>query len=211
MFEDQNKEPEDIFADAEPETRAPGAIQPSTPNQAAQPLVTGLPSDDVETSGPSRTLVIVGILIAVAILVLIAVLAGIWLSRRTPAGTTTTQTNPLTDSFAQPLPTTNNTVPEPTPTVDNEPNPVQPVDTDSDGLTDEEEATYRTNPSLADSDEDGLSDSEEVRIWDTDPLDADTDNDTFSDGTEVKAGYDPNLAGGRLLDINNPPAAQPAQ
>jgi len=207
MFDD--KEPEDIFASAEPETRAPGAVQPSLPDQATKPVVSGLPEDEaVETSGPSRTLVIVGILVAVGILVLIAVLAGIWLSRRTPATTPTNQQNPLTNGFTQPLPAT--TSPEPIPVVP-EPVPVVPVDTDSDGLTDEEEASLRTNPSLADSDEDGLSDTEEVRVWNTDPLDADTDNDGFNDGTEVRAGYDPNLAGGRLLDINNPPAAQPAQ
>lgn len=47
-----------------------------------------------------------------------------------------------------------------------------PVDSDSDGLTDEEEATYGT-----------------------DPFNPDTDGDGYTDGDEVAAGYDPNGPG----------------
>ena len=41
-----------------------------------------------------------------------------------------------------------------------------------------------------DSDQDGLSDEEE-RSYGTDPHNKDTDNDGYSDGAEIKSGYDP--------------------
>ncbi len=66
-----------------------------------------------------------------------------------------------------------------------------PVDSDGDGLSDQEEAQYNTNPTLADSDRDGLFDREEVITWKTDPLNADSDGDSYSDGDEVRNGYDP--------------------
>ncbi len=69
--------------------------------------------------------------------------------------------------------------------------PVAPVDSDSDGLTDEEELSLGTNPQSLDSDADGLTDSDEVKIWKTNPLATDSDGDGFSDGDEVKNGYNP--------------------
>jgi hypothetical protein len=47
-----------------------------------------------------------------------------------------------------------------------------------------------TAGATSDSDKDGLSDEQEA-IWKTDPLNADTDGDGFSDGTEVAKGYSP--------------------
>ena len=44
------------------------------------------------------------------------------------------------------------------------------ADTDGDGLDDDQEATYGTDPALADTDVDGLSDGDEVLVYDTDPL-----------------------------------------
>ena len=44
-----------------------------------------------------------------------------------------------------------------------------PVDTDGDGLSDEEEWTYGTNPNLVDTDSDGVSDRDEISAG-TDPL-----------------------------------------
>ena len=49
------------------------------------------------------------------------------------------------------------------------------LDSDSDGLTDQEELTFGTDAFSADTDRDGISDSEEVATG-TDPLDVDTDN-----------------------------------
>lgn len=200
MFDDTKKEPEDIFADNEPEAAAPGMMQPSQPNQAQRASAPSLsPSEDVVTSGPRRTLVMVVIIVVVLILVLLAVLVGLWMSRSKTGQTDTNQLVPTTNqqpAVITPLPV----VEQPIVT------PEEPVDTDKDGLTDEEEAALRTDPLLADTDADGLSDQEEVRVWGSDPLNKDTDGDGFEDGMEVRAGYDPNLAGGRLLDINNPPA-----
>lgn len=64
-------------------------------------------------------------------------------------------------------------------------------DSDGDGLTDEDERQYNTDPLLPDSDRDGLFDREEVITWNTDPLNPDSDGDSYPDGDEVKNGYDP--------------------
>jgi hypothetical protein len=69
------------------------------------------------------------------------------------------------------------------------------ADTDKDGLTDEEEATAGTSSRAADTDGDGLFDPEEIRTWETDPLNPDTDGDGYLDGEEVSGGYNPNGEG----------------
>ncbi|MFA5134326.1 MAG: hypothetical protein WC505_00895 [Patescibacteria group bacterium] len=78
---------------------------------------------------------------------------------------------------------------------------LQPVDTDSDGLTDAEEAELGTDIRTVDTDGDGLYDREEVRVYGTDPLQTDTDQDGIVDGTEVANGYDPS-GPGMLLDLD---------
>jgi hypothetical protein len=65
-----------------------------------------------------------------------------------------------------------------------------PVDTDGDGLTDDEEADLGTDPELADTDGDGLDDGVEVDEA-TDPTNADSDGDGLGDGDEITAGTDP--------------------
>lgn len=79
----------------------------------------------------------------------------------------------------------------------------QIIDTDGDGLTDEQEITLGTNIQSTDSDSDGLFDFEEVKIYKTDPLNADTDGDGYKDGEEVGAGYNPKDATpkAKLLDL----------
>lgn len=47
-----------------------------------------------------------------------------------------------------------------------------------------------SNNIFTDSDQDGLSDQEE-KIYGTDPHDKDTDNDSYTDSIEVQSGYDP--------------------
>ncbi|MDP2312892.1 MAG: hypothetical protein Q8P41_08305 [Pseudomonadota bacterium] len=65
------------------------------------------------------------------------------------------------------------------------------IDSDDDGLSDEDEAASGTDPLVADSDGDGLDDGDETDLG-TDPLDPDTDDDTLSDGEEVGTyGTDP--------------------
>ena len=69
------------------------------------------------------------------------------------------------------------------------------VDSDGDGLTDEEEAALGTDPLDPDSDGDGLSDGDEVRVHGTDPLNEDSDFDGLEDGDEVATyGTDPTAA-----------------
>jgi len=78
--------------------------------------------------------------------------------------------------------------------------PVTLVDTDGDGLTDEEELALGTNFQASDSDNDGLSDRDEVEVYQTDPLNQDSDGDGYLDGDEVENGYDPK-GPGRLLEL----------
>lgn len=78
----------------------------------------------------------------------------------------------------------------------------KPIDTDRDGLDDDEEKLYGTNLDRVDTDLDGLTDRDEVKVFKTDPNNPDSDGDTFLDGNEVRAGYDPK-GDGRLLEINN--------
>ena len=85
------------------------------------------------------------------------------------------------------------------------PPPPQPVDldTDKDGLTDQEEQQLGTDINSPDTDQDGLSDAAEARVYKTNPLVADTDGDGYSDGQEIVAGYDPNnpRPGAKLMDL----------
>lgn len=69
------------------------------------------------------------------------------------------------------------------------------VDTDRDGLSDEEEGRRGTDPLKLDTDGDSLGDGDEVNKYKTDPLNADTDADGYKDADEVKKGYNPLGAG----------------
>jgi len=60
------------------------------------------------------------------------------------------------------------------------------LDSDGDGLADEDEAMKGTDPFNRDSDRDGLSDLEEIATYLTDPLNPDSDFDGLTDGGEVK-------------------------
>lgn len=91
----------------------------------------------------------------------------------------------------------------------------QVADPDADGLTNAEEAFYRTDAQKADTDGDGFTDSQEVRAgydplgpgkldsdndgfpdpdereFGSDPFNPDTDGDGYNDGAEIKNGYNP--------------------
>ncbi|MEM7384981.1 MAG: hypothetical protein AAF514_08545, partial [Verrucomicrobiota bacterium] len=81
------------------------------------------------------------------------------------------------------------------------------VDSDGDGLSDEEEVALGTDPLAADSDGDGLDDGTEKNDLLTDPLLVDSDGDLWPDGVEVQLGLDPvdPLSFGRLPSL--PPTA----
>lgn len=69
------------------------------------------------------------------------------------------------------------------------------VDTDADGLTDFKEVrTYNTNPLKKDSDEDGLADNIEIQQYGTNPLLSDTDGDALDDSSEIQYGLNPKNA-----------------
>jgi len=95
------------------------------------------------------------------------------------------------------------------------------LDSDSDGIVDDQERILGTNPYLADSDSDGFPDKQEVdskhnpniaetkdsldqdgdgligsdeEKFGTDPSSADTDFDGYSDGEEIANGFDPKNA-----------------
>jgi len=53
-----------------------------------------------------------------------------------------------------------------------------------------QEQALTTKNIFLDSDQDGLSDEEE-KVYGTDPQKADTDGDGYSDGAEIRSGYDP--------------------
>ena len=75
-----------------------------------------------------------------------------------------------------------------------EPAITEPVDSDGDGVTDEQEIANGTDPNSADTDGDGVSDAEELELG-TDPLSADTDGDGLTDGDETNSyGTDPTKA-----------------
>lgn len=66
------------------------------------------------------------------------------------------------------------------------------LDSDGDGLSDDQEKELGTDPYNPDTDDDGLSDGEEVNQYKTDPLNKDTDMDLLLDGDEVfNHGTDP--------------------
>ncbi len=71
--------------------------------------------------------------------------------------------------------------------IDDDPTAIPPLDSDGDGLTDDDEINrYKTDPHNPDTDGDGLKDGEEVLSYKTDPLNPDTDGDGLKDGEEVK-------------------------
>lgn len=65
------------------------------------------------------------------------------------------------------------------------------LDSDFDGLNDEEEKKLGTNPYSPDTDFDGIPDKLEIEVTKTDPLQKDTDSDGLSDGDELDLGFSP--------------------
>jgi outer membrane protein OmpA-like peptidoglycan-associated protein len=59
------------------------------------------------------------------------------------------------------------------------------ADADNDGLTNDQEKEFGTNPNNPDTDGDGLNDGAEVNVHHTNPLKADTDGDGLSDYAEI--------------------------
>ena len=209
MFDDV-KEPEDIFAGTDP------VAPPKAPGEGAEKRSV---ADSVIKTGPSPLIYIV-----VGAIVFGAFGGGgyYWWLMQSGEVPMIDDTPAVVDQNGD---TTSNgqTIPEPIP---GEPEPIDPgvadpdepgpesdatdpvndpepdtfMDTDGDGLTDEEEMDLGTDPKSADTDNDGLTDFDEVRIYQTDPTMPDTDGDGFLDGQEVAGGYNPN-GPGKLFEI----------
>ena len=71
------------------------------------------------------------------------------------------------------------------------PQPSGITDQDGDGLTDDFEKLFGTDPTKGDTDGDGLSDAYETSVSHTDPLSADTNHDGIPDAAEIAQGKDP--------------------
>jgi len=74
------------------------------------------------------------------------------------------------------------------------------IDTDNDGLFDQQETLQGTDPNNPDTDGDGLLDGDEVNVHATNPLDRDSDSDNMWDNFEVTYGLLPNDPSDALLD-----------
>ncbi len=59
------------------------------------------------------------------------------------------------------------------------------ADTDGDGISDDDEIKFGTNPYKADTDGDGISDYDEISLYKSNPLKTDTDGDGMSDYDEI--------------------------
>jgi len=190
---------EDIFAKVDKVPR-PAALLPR-PDNPLLPRPTVIPEDD---SWLKNKTMILGLALGGLIIVLGGGYLGLkMLMKKSPPADTNTavqaevkniQTAP--EASAPIAPETNNLIEPPV-----EPIITKPIDSDLDGLTDEEEANFGTNANNPDTDQDGLTDREEAKVYGTDPLKVDTDGDGYPDGQEIKNGFNPK-GPGKLLDIN---------
>jgi hypothetical protein len=196
MFEDIQKEPEDILAGVdkggpplnlptEPKTAPPQIEKPS------QPLL------GTEIKEP-KVFWKKFLIIAVIVVAVVGGVMGYLLLRKPKTAVAPSPKTTPAESAPQVAPPVVEQAPE---TVT--PQPPPPIDSDGDGLTDEEEKILGTNPNNPDSDNDELSDREEVKVYLTDPLNPDTDKDGYPDGHEVKNGYDPK-GPGKLFKVPPP-------
>lgn len=207
MFDEESKEPEDVFAQTDasapqmtpPTMNAPApsapmaSVSPAPIMPVSSPSAPSMATESAEKRPFPWKLVVLFVAI-VAVIGLAFFLSMRILNSRTPV----TPEAPVETTQPEPTPEAPVVVPlvetTPTPTVD------ETLDTDKDGLTDVREAQLGTNPNNPDTDADGLFDKEEVDVYQTNPLNPDTDGDTFTDGAEVKNGYNP-AGPGKLLQV----------
>lgn len=190
-----DKEPEDIFAEAEVAPPPKSEVQPPTtpptpaaPKSGAQ-LPTKLPTKPTKEKKPINTKKIVKI--AIIVIVILVIGFAIFYGVNTLTSQKTSDAVPATGTETGVTPPTE------------QESPPETLDSDGDGLSDARERELRTNRYSPDSDNDGLFDKEEVDVYKTNPLQSDTDGDGILDGDEVRQGTDPNDAtpGALLLDL----------
>ncbi|MFA6428267.1 MAG: hypothetical protein WCW02_01865 [Candidatus Buchananbacteria bacterium] len=206
---------EDIFSGLDQETTTPPVAKISTPIVPAKEVNLAERNNylpvEVTTSRRWFWLGLIGLVVVIIVVALIWFFVSYF---STPAGKVINQTNQNINQAAVPainspdgnlnsnlvIPAENINIAGPA--VGN-----AFIDTDRDGLSDEEEAILGTDLTKIDTDGDGLTDYEEVKIYKTNPLNPDTDGDSFSDGAEVKKGYDPK-GPGKLFNL---PTSSPNQ
>ncbi|MDD5072091.1 MAG: hypothetical protein PHQ42_05170 [Patescibacteria group bacterium] len=214
MFDDLNKKTnkvEDIFSGTE-EAVKPDALRPVAPPVASSPS----PGRIKEEPGGGGEKVKKIIIFAILVIGVVFIIFGIfWVLKKVDSslnkeiGDAGEQQESLkeeevpvfSEEFEPQIPApAEEKSPSPAESMFFPPSVVGPIDSDQDGLSDEEELALGTDPNNVDTDGDGLSDYEEVRIYKTDPLNPDTDGDGYPDGEEVRSGYNP-LGEGRLYEI----------
>lgn len=156
-----------------------------------------------------------GVILILFLLIALAGLFGLQLGGGAAAETDPTVA--VSESVTEPAsgedtPSTATPTPPPTPTsrITEEAAGEEGGDSDSDGLSDEDEAALGTNPYSPDSDGDGLWDIDELD-WGTDPLNFDTDEDGLLDGEEIDMGTDPLAADSDGDGLNDGEDANPVQ
>lgn len=189
------EEVEDIFAK---QAVAP-KLEEKNISIPVEPIVPKVPSQfNQEIAVSKKSPVLTILLIVVGSIAVLLLIASVWIfwQKKNDVKTTNINSSVLQDQGVLNI----NLTPDNTNSSNTNINTVVPYqDSDHDGLSNEAEAKYLTNPDKADSDEDGLTDREEVRVYLTDPNNKDTDGDGFLDGAEVDDGYNPN-GSGYLID-----------
>lgn len=216
MFDElnqNNNKIEDIFSGTEAPVK-PDILKPKDPLPA--PYAGALPNEmtAVNKKQGMKKILILAIIVVVVIVIIFGIF---WILKKVDSSLNVA---PVTVDNQQAVPDQALDTPPPSPvdlpvalpqpqdvglpSVDNffPPKETVVLDTDQDGLTDEEELLLGTDANNIDTDGDGLFDREEVRVYKTNPLLPDTDGDSYSDGEEVRGGYNP-LGTGRLYEITN--------
>lgn len=201
----------------------PAGLDPTEKVSAIpRPMLSSLETDSPNaTHGMVRRWLVIVVVVLFVVVVALALARLLLQSRRPlevtpPAEETPSLTTPIEDLLPQAPPSSTDISAEPPATfsgadvltgdgVDASSDfsePIEPValDTDRDGLTDDEEAVLGTSPRSADTDNDGLSDRDEIKVWATNPLNPDTDGDSFLDGQEVNNGFNPK-GPGRAFEV----------
>jgi len=217
MFEqiksqNQNQPVEDIFSTTErqPNANQPPTLSPEAPLKPIQPApsptqpLTSPKEIQIEQEKPMAELKkkssFLTILIIAVLVIILGILGYFVYNKYYNQPSLNQNTNNLLNNNQ---PATNNNqnvnIP-PVPIIVPNQNINLLVDSDKDGLTDEEERVLGTDANEVDSDHDNSFDYEEVKVYQTDPLNPDTDGDGYLDGEEVQSGYNPK-GPGKLLEF----------
>ncbi len=215
---------EDIFSSVDSEDK-PSPFKAVTPLNSKDKNVdtnSGIPKrippQELVPKGGSKKFVIVGIVVAMAIIIFVALLFINSVVDRSKgsideeteiteiAEKVVEEDAPGEDEIAEGEVEEEETIEEEREEEETEEVVFEPIkdnkifDKDNDGLKDDEEIEIGTDVNSPDTDGDGLFDREEVKVYKTNPLERDTDQDGYNDKEEVLAGYNP-LGEGKLKDF----------